>query len=344
MTEDKNEEFVEEFRKQFAVKHISKVREESKMEIDWLVNGLIEQNSLTQIYSDWGIGKSWVALDLADSISKGRKFMNEFPCKRSKVLYLDYENGEFEIGRRHMRLTREPGEHLDISFEPIHFDDFIDKGNQEAFGFTEILKAEGYEVIIIDTFRDSFTGDENSSSDIGKVNRALKKLKDMGLSVIVLHHTIKSDPRTSRGSSAINAKFDNIFSLTDENNARSQLALENPKRRRGAKYPKILFRIYHDDVTNTSELIFGETAPQGLERRNIILSALMEFIKAGPRKWSELEAHAKGLDVFKSDAFNKAIKDLKEDKVRIDYNEQSGLYSWKRDAIDGMLSTPGDPD
>jgi hypothetical protein len=68
-------------------------------------------------------------------------------------------------------------------------------------------------VLIFDTLRASQMLDENSSRDMAMVMCRLKELRDMGFTVILIHHTPKSDERTYKGSTAIQDLCDHVLSL-----------------------------------------------------------------------------------------------------------------------------------
>lgn len=63
-------------------------------------------------------------------------------------------------------------------------------------------------IVIVDPFTDFFTGDENSARDVKMGLAPLKALREMGITVILVHHTGKDDSKTYRGSSAIQGSVD----------------------------------------------------------------------------------------------------------------------------------------
>jgi hypothetical protein len=68
-------------------------------------------------------------------------------------------------------------------------------------------------LLIFDTLRASQLLDENSSKDMTTIMMRLKELRDMGFTIVLIHHTPKSDERTYKGSTAIQDQCDHVLSL-----------------------------------------------------------------------------------------------------------------------------------
>ena len=66
-------------------------------------------------------------------------------------------------------------------------------------------------VLIFDSLRSSQNKDENSSQDMGLVMDRTKELRDLGFTIIILHHTPKNSDRVSKGSTAIVDLSDHII-------------------------------------------------------------------------------------------------------------------------------------
>jgi energy-coupling factor transporter ATP-binding protein EcfA2 len=64
-------------------------------------------------------------------------------------------------------------------------------------------------LIIIDLFRDSFSGDENSSKDVGAALTTVRIISRMfSCTVLIVHHSAIGDERRPRGSSAFSGSLD----------------------------------------------------------------------------------------------------------------------------------------
>ncbi|MEK6591302.1 MAG: AAA family ATPase, partial [Nitrospinota bacterium] len=69
-------------------------------------------------------------------------------------------------------------------------------------------------VLIFDTLRASHGQDENKSDGMALVMERMKELRDMGFTIILLHHTAKNSDRIAKGSTAISDLADHILGLT----------------------------------------------------------------------------------------------------------------------------------
>jgi len=71
-------------------------------EQSWRINKLIPKEGFVILASISGNKKSWIAMEMAKSISSGENFLNkeEFKTEGANVLYLNAENPKSEIQRR----------------------------------------------------------------------------------------------------------------------------------------------------------------------------------------------------------------------------------------------------
>lgn len=187
----------------------------------WLIDGLFEANSLTMIAGPAGSYKSFLVLDMQLSMAAGRKWCNRSTIP-SKVLYVLGE-GKASLLRRiqtwsHFnRVTPEESarlfENFRISFEVPQLASKASVDNMLAG-----LEAEQYHpnVIVIDTFARSFVGlDENSQKDVGMWVEQADRLRQIGYTVIFLHHTAKNTEFgvKYRGSTAIMGAMDTAMTM-----------------------------------------------------------------------------------------------------------------------------------
>jgi hypothetical protein len=68
-------------------------------------------------------------------------------------------------------------------------------------------------LVIFDTLRAAQGRDENDSRHMAQIMMKLKELRDMGLTIILLHHTPKGNDRIYKGSTAIFDLADHVLSL-----------------------------------------------------------------------------------------------------------------------------------
>lgn len=172
--------------------------------IEYTVQGAIPQESITLIPGRGGLGKSWLAQQLGNCIAEGQPFCG-LPTKKSLVYFVDYENSLSMLcdrarilGPSSMRLW-----HISNDVQPPRFDspDWI------------LFKSLFPGVLIIDTLRSCQLGDENSSKDMAMVMGRFKELRELGFTIILLHHTQKADARIYKGSTAILDLCDHVLGL-----------------------------------------------------------------------------------------------------------------------------------
>lgn len=73
----------------------------------WLVEGLLERNQNNEIHGDGSVGKSWLALALAFSVTTGLEVLPGYrPTLRGNVLYLDWETDHDTLNLRVQQIAR----------------------------------------------------------------------------------------------------------------------------------------------------------------------------------------------------------------------------------------------
>ncbi len=189
----------------------------------YLIDKLIPEKAITSLTADSGKGKSLLALIMAQSVASGKPFLNEFTTKQTKILIIDQEmDSDLIIGRfKSVILDNESRDNIDFMYEQFWLID--NKANYDWL--VQIIKDREYGFLILDTLTMIHNAEENSSTEMRKVNELLLSLiADTGITIMYLHHHRKSldNERTgmqsSRGSTEIIAKV------------ASHLAVESKKR------------------------------------------------------------------------------------------------------------------
>lgn len=152
------------------------------------------------LYADTNLGKSILAVQLANSISKG-KSIGEFKleCHAQQVLYLDFEMSTKQFATRY---TNGAGEAYTFSINfhraELNPDAELPKGYSDfdAYLMEELERAvvaSGAKVVIVDNL--TYLKDDNErAKDATPLMKHLKRLKEKhGLSLLVLAHTPKRD-------------------------------------------------------------------------------------------------------------------------------------------------------
>jgi hypothetical protein len=198
---------------------------------EWIVENLIEKDVTTMFVGPAGGGKSFVVLDMVRAIAQGRKFAG-LKTRQSPVLYLDRENSDAVVKTRLMdvlgfkphegdekRLVYWGGWAEDYPESPDN--SLVKKWVQENPGC----------VVVFDSFVRFNPGEENSATDVAAFFDKIDRLKALGASIILIHHTGKSGGY--RGSSDILGAVSSMYIVNSKNH-------DDPDPENGWKSRKIL--------------------------------------------------------------------------------------------------------
>lgn len=187
-------------------------RDYSSQPISWVVENLIAEGTVTLLAGDSGSGKTTLVTAIADAVAHGRSVAGFATAKRP-VLMLDRENPLAVVRERLDRLRIEDDEEFRIwggwcpgtvptAFSPIVLD-FVDACDPKP-------------MIIVDSLVSYLEGSENDSAEIRKYMDGYRLLANKGATVVLLHHTGKSDSaKDYRGSSDIKGSVDLAYNLAN---------------------------------------------------------------------------------------------------------------------------------
>lgn len=176
--------------------------------VEYAVEPLLIPGMLTLLVGKEGVGKSLFGLGLGVSLCTDEPIAG-FRPKLGNVVYVDAENGEREIHRRihTLGLTPETA-HLLSAYSVRGFDLRHNLDELE-----EILVNERPTLLILDSFRSLWDGEENNSQEVSAVLDPLRNLvRDYDTATLLLHHTPRGR-QDYRGSSGIGASAELIFVL-----------------------------------------------------------------------------------------------------------------------------------
>lgn len=173
--------------------------------VEYAVDELIPLKAITLLSAKGGAGKSTISTQMVNSVSKGLPVWG-LECKHLPVVYVDYENPYAVIVERIKKIKAS-----DINiWHPTHE---IRPPRLDKKNYVMYKQLPKNAVIVIDTLRACQRGDENDSQQMTFVMQRLQELRDSGFTVILLHHTVKSNERQYKGSTAIYDQSDHILSL-----------------------------------------------------------------------------------------------------------------------------------
>lgn len=201
---------------------------DSLPEQEWLVGDMIPAGGLTVLYGKPGTGKSFLALDLAASVSLGRKF-HAAPTLDGPTLYLLGEGhaglkGRIAAWREHyaaplldrMHVARRPGSLMreaDVSL------------------LLELVDTIRPVLIVVDTLARLITpGNENEAADMSRFLDALGRVCQVANSTaLVIHHQGRGKSTAARGSSVLDGAADAMLRVSGSVGAGVILSCEKQK-------------------------------------------------------------------------------------------------------------------
>ena len=145
-------------------------------------------------------------------------------CHAGRVLIVDTENGSYETHRRVHALGLPATVEVYEPDDGQRFDLRTDLGHLER-----LLTQHKPDLLVLDSFRTLWGGEENDSGDVARVLDPLRNLvRKHKAGTILLHHSGKGAGGSYRGSSAIGASAELGFTLAraedDEDRDRRSLA------------------------------------------------------------------------------------------------------------------------
>jgi hypothetical protein len=182
----------------------------------WLLDGLLQDESLAMIYGPGASWKSFLALDMCLTLSAG---IARFGCPERPPMDTVYVAAE---GARAIERWRRPSwreAHGVVSPLPFFAVDSMPlvARPQEIIDLLEAIKARGIKprLLVIDTVARAMTGkNENDARDVGEMVEGLDLLKrELHCTVLAIHHTGKDSERGGRGSSALYNDFDTVMEV-----------------------------------------------------------------------------------------------------------------------------------
>ncbi|TDE36318.1 AAA family ATPase [Antarcticimicrobium sediminis] len=185
---------------------------EPSLNRNYLVKGWLDKGTLTVVFGQSNVGKSFFALDLAHHISKGETWGNR-RVNKGNVLYIAAEGGSSFPNR--VSALDDP--EFWVIAVPVTF---AGKAS-DAVSMVEMVQhlasqTGRFDLIVVDTLsRVMGDGDENTAPDIADLVRNLDVLRrGTGSNIMLIHHSGKDVARGARGHSSLRAAVDTEIELT----------------------------------------------------------------------------------------------------------------------------------
>lgn len=181
-----------------------------------LLSPWITEQSLSLVFAERGVGKTFFALNCAIALTHASEFLRYKAENPVKVMYIDGEMQDTLMQER-LRATlgeREPNELLSIinpgrQFERGMPDISTTEGQIEV---DELIEAHGSQVIIVDNLSTlARSGKENEGESWSNIQSWAIKHRSRGRAILFIHHANKSGEQ--RGTSRKEDVLDNAICL-----------------------------------------------------------------------------------------------------------------------------------
>jgi hypothetical protein len=261
-------------------------------EPEYLVDQVARRGSLIQIVSYGGSGKSWLGVEMLVSVAAGKPWLGRFPTKAGAGLYLDWENGSYEMRRRFHAVAKARGLAVPVPGVALSAMPSVYMSDAGDFGRAVLEASAGRALVVVDTLKAANPGiDENDSNMRVGLDHLRRVGEQTGCTFVVLVHGKKIsgslsaiDPREQgRGSSAIFDAADSVFHVVyapDE-----PLRVSQTKARMGRTVEPFLVSITDTEsggvLVSASDAPPGDTEDPAADFRKLC-DAVLEVVKAHP--------------------------------------------------------------
>ena len=189
----------------------------------WFVNDIIAEHNFTMFYGRASAYKTWLAINLAISLSCGKPWLKDVMTEKVKVLYLDNESNDVEAKRRltmvlnGMNLSDKEKDDVNDNFYYFNPNEPLNNYMLRR-AIKRKVKECGIKVIFVDSFIEFTSHNENDSRENSIFFAALKKMqKELDVTFVFIHHQGKATDSNkhildvARGSSQIIGCMRNAF-------------------------------------------------------------------------------------------------------------------------------------
>jgi len=199
--------------------------------IEWLVDGIVTKHGFSVLYGAPGIGKSFLSIDWALSITYGRQWHSR-ATRQGAVLYIAAE-GVGGLGKRIKAWQSHNDTHGTTPFYVLPMAvKLLDPPDLEKLLRTIDNFKQDFSLIVIDTVARTLaaTGsDENDATAMGQFGEMCGVIqRHADCAVLAVHHSGKDAARGMRGSSSLLGLSDTVLALSSSE-GRVTLKMEKQK-------------------------------------------------------------------------------------------------------------------
>jgi hypothetical protein len=183
-----------------------------------LIKGLIDQSTMSVVYGDSNVGKTFVTMDISHHVATGTRYAG-LKTSAARVVYVAAEGGKGAM-KRIMALEEKygmPGDPSAFLLLPMPLDLRRPDADLNPFiaAMNNLNAPPG--LIVVDTLSRALAGgDENSSVDMGAIVKHFDVIRNaMGAHLMVVHHTGKNKAAGARGHSLLRAATDTEIEIAE---------------------------------------------------------------------------------------------------------------------------------
>lgn len=203
--------------------------------VKWKIKGVLPSHGLAVVFGQSGSGKSFLVLDMLQSLALGRDWFG-LKVKPCSVTYIALEGeaglaGRVEAYRIHHGTASPNIRYMVEPFKLLIADDIND--------LVQAIRDAGTgDVVVLDTLSRATPGsDENDSKDMGLIIAAAKMLQELiGGLVLLVHHSGKDAAKGMRGHSSLHAALDCAIEVKRTGDHRQWLVAKSKDGEDGASH------------------------------------------------------------------------------------------------------------
>lgn len=254
---------------------------------EMLVEGFIDTQSITNLFGDSNVGKSFLALDMANALARCLPFGGHFKVTKALPVAYIYSESPRGLKKRLMvwRKARNAQPSKNVAWIPFRYNLMEPTELDAALKDAEKVLGQPPAVLFIDTLSKNFLGKETNDDFAAVVNNLLDAVTQQGLTVVIVHHTGKDKSQGSRGGYALTCNVENEIVVEKYND--NAVLVTPTKVKDGAKKGAMVFgsKEYtlpdgqHSLVFTFShmvELAGGEKDGKATQQETQILNALTD--------------------------------------------------------------------
>lgn len=225
-------------------------------EINWLIPGVLADNTINIIAGLQESRKSWLLIDLAVAFATGTKWLGTIQVPKKRVLLIDQERPKAELQRRLRALIAARGiepQELQGQMIPKAGTTYRMNLEQSFEGFSKYIAKERPDIVLVDSLKTFQNADITNNQSMQQVFENLKHLRNTyNVTFIILHHENKGaylrnregheiTAETIAGASSINEVPEGIF--ISVNHGPDSSILHHVKNSYGLKQSPIAFKV-----------------------------------------------------------------------------------------------------